>query len=402
MSTRIDDLRPLLEPQERLDRMIQATFRRFGRKVVDLSYANVYDGPDAEVREALQLAAAEDGELCFQYSPYGGRTTARRMIASRLSQEYALPFHLRDAILTPGAMAALNIALRALFGPEDEVLLPVPCWHDYPVYLRNLGIPFRPVRLGPDKHLDLSEIAEAIGPGTRGILLSQPCCPTGVVYSQEELDGLAELLRDSERAFGTEITLISDEVHRHLIWSGRPFHSPLASHPRSLCIYSFGKALALQGQRIGYAAVSPAMPGKDRVRERLERAVRLMGFCTPTDLMQRAVCRLLDFQPRMDALAARQQTVRAALRSQGYDVCEADATFFVYARSPLADDVQFAELMAAQGVLVAPSSLFHEPGYFRLSLTARWPSIVEGLPAFARVMDDISSRARECSSRYCA
>jgi aspartate aminotransferase len=402
MYSPIDDLRPLLEPQERLERLIQATVRRFGRKVVDLSYANVYDGPPAEVRQALQEAAAEEGELCFQYSPYGGRPTVRRRIASRLSADYALAFHFRDVILTPGAMGALNIVLRTLFGPEQEVMLPIPCWHDYPVYLRNLGIPFRTVHLRDDKHLDLPSIAAGIGPRTRAILLSQPCCPTGVVYSREEIAALSDLLAGAERTFGTQIYLISDEVHRELIWSGRPFHSPLASHPRSLCIYSFGKVLALQGQRIGYTAVSPAMPERDRVREGLERAVRLMGLCTPTDLMQRAVCRLLDFQPRLDELAARQETVRAALRSQGYEVCEGDASFFVYARSPLPDDVEFADLMAAQGVLVAPSSIFHEPGYFRLSLTARWASIADGLPAFARAREQVESRSRQCSSRFCA
>lgn len=402
MSKPVDDLRPLLEPQERLDRMIQATFRRFGRKVVDLSYANVYDGPDLEVRLALQLAASDDGDLCFQYTPYGGRTTTRRMIASKLAGEYGLPFHFRDVILTPGAMGALNIVLRTLFGPEDEVLLPTPCWHDYPLYLQNLGIPFRHVSLGEDKHLDLQSIAAGVGARTRGILLSQPCCPTGVVYSKEEIARLSDLLRDAERTFGTEIYLISDEVHRNLIWSGRPFPSPLASYPRSLCIYSFGKALALQGERIGYAAVSPEMPERDRIRQRLERAVRLMGFCTPTDLMQRAVCRLLDFQPRLDVLARRQETVRAELRAHGYDLCDAEATFFVYARSPIPDDVEFAELMAAQGVLVVPSSLFHERGYFRLSLTARWESIAEGLPAFARVIERVESRSRECSSHCSA
>jgi aspartate aminotransferase len=402
MSKPLDDLRPLLEPQEQLDRLLQATFRRFGRKVVDLSYANVYDGPDPEVRRALMLAASEDGELCFQYSPYGGRTTARRMIASKLAGEYGLPFHFRDVVLTPGAMAALNVVLRALFGPEDEVLLPTPCWHDYPLYLRNLGIPFRPVALGEDKHLDLLSIAASVGARTRGILLSQPCCPTGVLYSKEEIAGLCDVLRDAERAFGTHIYLISDEVHRQLVWSGRRFHSPLASYPRSVCIYSFGKALSLQGQRIGYAAVSPEMPEKDRIRQRLERAVRLMGFGTPTDLMQRAVCRLLDFRPRVDVLATRQETVRTALRAQGYDVCPADATFFVYVRSPIPDDAEFAERLASEGVLVAPSSLFHERGYFRLSLTARWESIAEGLPAFARALPRGEGRSRECSTHYSA
>jgi aspartate aminotransferase len=389
MQTAVDSLRPLLEPQERLDQLISATFRRSGRKVVDLSYANVHDGPDAEVRRALVEAAAGRGPLSFQYSPYGGRTGTRRAIAAALTTRFGLPFAYADVVLTPGAMAALNVVLRALFGPDDEVIVLTPCWHDYTLYLRHLGIPVRLVPLGSNKHLDLQTISGAINERTKGLLLSQPCCPTGVLYARQEIERLAALLRESEDRFGTQIYLISDEVHRDLVWSGRTFHSPLSSYPRACSVYSFGKALALQGQRIGYIAVSPLMPDGERIRQMLERCLRFMGFCTPTDLMQRAVCSLLDHRPDLEALATRQDTVRTALRGYGYSVCEADATFFVYVASPLREDVRFAELLADQGVLVVPSSLFNEPGYVRLSLTARSESIAAALPVFEAVLQRV-------------
>lgn len=383
----ITHLQPLLEPQERLDQLIGATIRRFGRKAVDLSYANVYDGPDEDVLRALELSVREDRELAFQYTPYGGRTITRRLIASDLSQEYGLPFTFRDVIMTPGAMAALNVVFRALFGADDEVIVLTPCWHDYPLYLRNLGIPISLVALAKDKHLDLIAIGRALDRRTKGILFSQPCCPTGVLYGRDELEELAKLLREAEARFGTRLYLISDEVHRRLVWSGASFHSPLASYPRSLSIYSFGKALALQGQRIGYVAVSPQMPENHEVRQALERCVRLMGFCTPTNLMQRAICRLLDYRPRLDLLAQQQEAVRAQLVTYGYEVCKADATFFVYAKAPVPDDFKFAASLASFGVLVVPSTLFHESGYFRISLTARSASVATGLPTFARVLE---------------
>lgn len=387
LNASISDLETSLEPQERLDRLIVATLRRFGPRVVDLSYANPYDGPVQEVRRALQLAIMGDGRLALQYTPYGGRTVTRRMIASKLSEENELPFHFRDIIMTPGAMAALNVVLRALFGSNDEVIVLKPCWHDYPLYLRNLGIPISWVARRDDKHFDLAAVRRALGPRTKGILLSQPCCPTGILYSKEEIDGLSELLREAEGKFGTRIYLISDEVHRHVVWSSQSFHSPLLSYPRSLSIYSFGKALALQGQRIGYIAVSPQIPENDEVRRTLERWVRIMGFCTPTALMQHAICGLLDYRPALEVLARNQHAVRSALMGYGYDVCHAEATFFVYVRCPMQDDFRFAELLADHGVLVVPSTLFHESGYIRLSLTARSESIAEGLPAFARVLE---------------
>jgi len=197
MASTIRALEPLLDTQERLDRVIASTFRRFGPRIVDLSYANPYDGPADEVLAILRRVTADCRGLSLQYTPIAGRTPARRAIAARLARQYALPFDFRDIILTAGAMPALNIVARALFGPADEVIVLTPAWQDYPLYLRNLNIPIRRVALSRNKRLDLEAIRCAIGPQTRGILLSQPCCPTGVVYSPEEIAGLAATLTEA-------------------------------------------------------------------------------------------------------------------------------------------------------------------------------------------------------------
>jgi aspartate aminotransferase len=402
MPNTVTALTPFLQPQERLDALRSDAFRRVGPKIVDLSYANPHDGPPADVINVLRRAAGECGGLSLQYTPYGGRTPTRCAVAAGLIREYGLPFHYRDVIMTTGAMSALNIVFRALFGGDDEAIVMAPAWQDYPLYLQNLEIPFRLVPLQADKHLDLDAIARAIGPRTRGVLLSQPCCPTGVLYSQDEVARLATVLSDAEARFGTAIYLISDEVHRHLVWSGHPFHSPLRSYPRSVSIYSFGKALALQGQRIGYVAVSPRMPEHEDVRAACEQCLRLMGFGNPTSLMQHMVCDLVDYRPSLEELADKQALVRETLSGFGYDVCAGQASFYVYVKSPLPDDFTFCELLAARGVLAVPSTLFHESGYFRLSLTARFKAIRAGLPVFDQVLDDgVRSPSRHehtCSS----
>lgn len=385
----IRTLEPLLDPQERLDRLIAATFRRFGPRIVDLSYANPYEGPSEEVLSILARATAESKGLSLQYTPIAGRTSARRAVAARLTRQFDLPFDFRDIVLTAGAMPALNIVSRALFGPADEVIVLTPAWQDYPLYLRNLNIPVRLVPLRSDKHLDLEAIHGAIGPATRGVLFSQPCCPTGVVYSREEIEALAAVLTGAEASFGAPLYIVSDEVHRDMVWSVRPFHSPLQSYARSVSIYSFGKAFAIQGQRIGYIAVSPRMPHLDDVRTTIERCARLMGFGHPTSTMQRAVSDLIGCKPVVAALAGHQVAVRRALTASGYEVCDGDASFYVYVKSPIDDDFRFAELLASRGVLVVPSTLFHDPGYVRLSLTARAQAIAAALPVFAAALDEV-------------
>jgi aspartate aminotransferase len=386
MTNTVRALEPLFEPQERLDRLIAATFRRLGPRLVDLSYANPSDGPAGEVLTVLKRVTEQMRGLSLQYTPCGGRPTTRRAIAAQLNEEYGLPFQPRDIVMTTGAMSALNLVFRALFGREDEVIALTPAWQDYPLYLRNLNIPTTFVPLGEGKRLDVDAIRRAVGPATRGVLFSHPCCPTGVLYSKEEITAVSEVLREAEARYGTSIYWVSDEVHRHLVWGPHAFYSPLLCYPRSLSIYSFGKALALQGQRIGYVAVSPVMDENEEVRTTLERCVRLMGFGNPTSLMQCAVCDLLDYKPAVEPLARKQEYVRRALTGYGYHVCEGGATFYVYVKSPMKDDFRFAELLAAEGVLVVPGTLFQDPGYLRLSLTARFEAIAAGMPAFARVL----------------
>jgi aspartate aminotransferase len=391
MASTVRELEPLFQPLERLDRLIASTFRRFGPRLVDLSYANPSEGPPEEVLSVLRRVTGERAGLSLQYTPTAGRTATRRAVAAQLGQEYGLPFSFRDVIMTSGAMPALNVVFRGLFGEEDEVVVLTPAWQDYSLYLRNLRIPISFVGLRPDKHLDLEAIGRAIGHRTRGVLFSQPCCPTGVVYSEAEITGLSDVLRRAEQRFGTKIHLICDEVHRQMVWGPDRFHSPLLSYDRSLSIYSFGKALSFQGQRIGYIAVSPRLPENEDVRATLERCVRLMGFGHPASLMQCVVCDLLDYKPPVEELARRQARVRGALTGYGFDVCDGSATFYVYVKSPIADDFAFADRLAAQGVLVMPSTLFHDPGYVRLSLTARAEAIDAGLPAFARVREELGT-----------
>src|SRR5688572_607319 len=174
----IKTLEPLLNSQERLERLIAATFRQFGPRMVDLSFANPADGPSDEVLSILARVTAESKGLSLQYTPIAGRTSPRRAVAASLTRQFDLPFDFRDIVLTAGAMPALNIVARALFGPTDEVIILTPAWQDYPLYLQNLHIPIRLVPLRGDKHLDLDAIHAAIGPATRGVLVSQPCCPT--------------------------------------------------------------------------------------------------------------------------------------------------------------------------------------------------------------------------------
>lgn len=381
------ELMALLAAQEDYERRRKVWTQHAGRHLCDLSYANPQEGPTPQVIGAIRDALDSPRELDLQYTPYGGATITRRLVAQEIARTHDAPYRWRDIVMTPGAMAALNIAFRSLKGDTgvDEVIVPTPCWMDYPLYLMQLGL--RPVLVPLDRsalRLDLDRIANALGPSTRAVVISQPANPSGVLYSAGELGTLAALLHDAGERLGTQPWIISDECHRDFVFGDTPFVSPLALYDRTLVVYSFGKALFMQGQRIGYLAVPPRLPDRDALATIYERLCRAMGFCTPTSLMQLAVRKLLSVERDLASVAARRARMTEALEAFGYDVPDSQATFFLYPRSPIGDDVAFAESLASEGVLVLPARLFHDAGRFRIALTVSDAMIDRALTVFER------------------
>jgi aspartate aminotransferase len=364
------DIESFLAPQERYERLRETAQRRTGRDLSDLGYANFYGGPPTPVIESIRESLNNDRALDFQYTPYGGATITRRLVAERLSKSLGLCFGWRSVIMTPGAMGALNILFRALRAEDSigEVIVVVPSWFDYPLYLVNLGLKPVFIPVVPETlRLDMNRIADAISPATRAIILSHPANPTGLIYSPQELSELAGFLAAKSH---NRILLISDECHRDTIFHGCQFRSPAEYYDTTCIVYSFGKVFHIQGQRIGYVAVSPRMPDGAGFARLLERLCRVTGFCTPTALMQLAVRRLLAVEIDSSITERKRDLAVNRLQNAGYDLQPSQATFFLYPRSPIPDDFRFVELLAQRGVLVLPAALFHHSGYFRMALTA--------------------------------
>lgn len=368
----------LLEPLEKFEAIRRAS-ARLGDRLCDLAYANPYQGAQAEALAALRAALDERRMLGLQYTPFGGQTIARRRVADTLRRSHALAFTHRDVVLTPGAMAALQIALRASDASGHEVIIPTPCWLDYPLYVRHVGA--EPVMIPPGRAamLDPEAVAAAVTKRTRAVLLSHPANPTGHNYDHVTLASLATAVSARGNALGATITLIADETHRDFTAPGS-YRSLTAHFDRTIIVYSFGKYHFLQGQRLGYAAVSPLHPECTRIGLELERWTRITGLVAPTALMQQAIPRLLALTYDQDWLCRLRDRLTRRLRAAGYQVAEADATLFVYVGTPTGfDDWEFTRRLAARGVLMLPAPVFHHSGWFRLALTGSEPMIERAL-----------------------
>jgi aspartate aminotransferase len=378
------ELEQLLEPLERFE-AVRRRVVRLGERLCDLSYANPYTGAQQDVRAAIRSALDDERLLDLQYAPFGGQTLARRAVADALRASHELPFAFGDVILTPGAMSALHVALLAAGRSGGEVIFPVPCWLDYPLYARATGLRPVPVPLAPGSfELDVAAIAGAISERTCAVLLSHPANPTGRNYSSADLSALADLIRDAEGRLGCSVTLIADETHRDFTEADE-HRSAARWWDRTVIIYSFGKYHFIQGQRLGYAAISPRHPARTAVAAEMVRWTRVMGIATPTALMQRALPRLLALRHDLGWLTRSRERLVEQLTADGFTVVRPDSTLFVYVETPPGyDDFDFVTRLAEEAVLVLPAPVFHHSGYFRLSLTGSGGMIEAALPVLKR------------------
>jgi aspartate aminotransferase len=378
------ELERLLEPLERFE-AIRRRVVRLGDRLCDLSYANPYAGAQQDVRGAIRDALDDERLLDLQYAPFGGQTLARRAVADALRASHELPFTFSDVVLTPGAMSALHLALLTSARAAGEVIMPVPCWLDHPLYGRATGLRPMPVPLAPETfELDVGAVADAVSERTCAVLLSHPANPTGRNYAPAQLAPLAETLRHAEERLGSEITLIADETHRDFTDAGT-YHSAAGFWDRTLVVYSFGKYHFIQGQRLGYVAVSPRHPARKETSAELVRWTRITGVATPTALMQRAIPRLLALRHDQAWLPRWRRRLVRQLALDGYRVVQPDATLFVYVQTPPGyDDFDFVTELASEGVLVLPAPVFHHTGYFRLSLTGSEEMLEAALPVLKR------------------
>ena len=378
-------LEALLGPLEEFE-TIRRRAVRLGDRLCDLSYANPYEGVAASVRDVLRRGLDRERLLDLQYSPFGGQTLIRRAVADDLTARQGLEHTYQDVVLTPGAMAALHLALRATGAPGDEVVIPVPCWLDYPLYALALGLtPVHVPLSDPEFQLDVAAIEHALTPRTSAVLLSNPSNPAGRSYPAHAFARLAAVLGEAERRWGRRITLVADETHRDFTPAG--LHAYAASEwPATVSVYSFGKYHFIQGQRIGYLAVSPRHPGREGLAGDLVRWARILGFCTPTALMQAAVPELLQLRHDLGPIDRWRRLLTDALTAAGYRVTPADATLFVYVATPDGlDDFEFTRRLAEAGTLVLPAPVFHHRGHFRLSLTGGSRMLEGGIESLRRL-----------------
>ncbi|MGH2356644.1 MAG: aminotransferase class I/II-fold pyridoxal phosphate-dependent enzyme [Candidatus Limnocylindria bacterium] len=317
---------------------------------------------------------------------------AREAVARSLSARTGMAWDPADVAMTNGGFAALAVALRSLLEPGAEAIFLSPPWFFYEMLILAAdAVPIRARLEPPQFDLDLEAIEAAISPRTRAIILNSPHNPSGRVYPPEGLRALAQVLTDASERIGSPIYLISDEPYNRIVFDGRTYHSPAEVYRNTVVTYSYGKTLLAPGMRIGYLAVPPSMPDRERLRDEFFAAQLVTGFAFPNADLQHAIDDLEVLSIDVDAMERRRDRLVAALRQMGYQTTLPEGTFYVMARAPIADDLAFARLLNRHKVLVLPGSIVELPGWFRISLTASDDMVERGLPGFAAAIGEAAS-----------
>jgi aspartate aminotransferase len=355
--------------------------------VFDFSLGNPNVPPPPSVKEKLQeIIQRPDGSI-HSYMPNAGLPATRERLAEYLSREHGVPLTADHVVMTCGAAGALNIVLKALLDPGDEVVVPAPFFVEYGFYAENHGGVLRTVPTQNDFTLDLDALDAAIGLKTKVVLINSPNNPTGQIYDAHSLKSLGEILRRKSRQAGRTIFLVSDEPYRKIVYTDQPVPSIFQAYENALVVTSFSKDLSLPGERIGYAALHPEAQDGQAVMGAMVLANRILGFVNAPALMQWILPELLDESVDVGIYRAKRDRLYGALKDAGYDLIEPPGAFYLFPRSPLTDDVAFVKLLQEENILAVPGSGFGGPGHFRLAYCVDDRTIEGALPGFARALE---------------
>ncbi len=350
--------------------------------VFDLSLGNPVIEPPAEFKNELRRLAEQPMAGMHRYMPNPGYMETRQAVADTLAEETGLPFTGNEIIMTCGAAAAANVVLKTILNPGDEVIILAPYFFEYLYYIDNHDGVAVVVNTTDQFRLDIPAIEQAITPRTRAIIVNSPNNPSGVVYSAEEISGLAQLLDQKQSEHGTEIFLISDEPYKRIIFDGMTFPQLLPAYDNSVIVTSHAKDLALPGERIGFVAINPNHQDKEELAGGFSFCNRTLGFVNAPALMQHVVRGLQGVSIDPDYYQKKRDFMYTALRKMGYDTVKPEGAFYLYPKAPTEDDVVFARDLLQWNVLVVPGRGFGTPGYFRISYCVEdWvlEGAVEGL-----------------------
>ena len=357
--------------------------------VYDFSLGNPNVPAPKEVKEAIfDILEHEDPVKVHGYMNNAGFPETRKAIADSLNRRFGTKFHAENLIMTVGAGSGLNIALKTVLNPGDEVITFAPYFVEYGAYVRNYDGNL--VVVPPDTETfqpNLAEFEKRLTSRTRAVIINTPHNPTGVIYSEETLKKLAAILEKKQKENGSPIFLISDEPYRALAYDGAVVPYVTKYYANTIVGYSYSKSLSLPGERIGYILIPDELEDSENVIAAATIANRVSGAVNAPSLMQLVIARCVDCKCDVGYYERNRNALYGGLKEMGFDCVKPQGAFYLWIKSPVPDEKEFVTKAKEQHILVVPGSSFAGPGYVRASYCVSYETIERSMPAFRKLAE---------------
>lgn len=356
--------------------------------VYDFSLGNPNVPAPAEVKRAIQeILEEEDSLMVHGYMNNAGYEDVRTAVAESLNRRFGTSFHMENILMTVGAAGGMNVLMKTLLNPGDEVLTFAPYFGEYRAYVTNYDGILKEV--SPDTATfqpNLAEFEGMLTPKTKAVIVNTPNNPTGVVYSEETIKKLAAILCAKQKEFGTDIYLISDEPYRELAYDGMEVPYLTKYYDNTIVGYSFSKSLSLPGERIGYLVLPDELSDSQEIIAAAGVANRILGYVNAPSLFQRVIARCLDAKVDVAYYNRNRETLYEGLKKAGLTCIKPEGAFYLFVKSPVEDEKLFCARAKEYNLLLVPGSSFGCSGYVRLAYCVAYETIVNALPKFEELM----------------
>lgn len=378
-------IRAMFEEGNRLAKLYGA------ENVYDFSLGNPNVPAPAEVNEAVKdIVDNEESTFIHGYMSNAGYEDVRQTIAESLNRRFGTHFNHTNIVMTVGAAGGLNTIFKTLLNPGEEVMTFAPFFGEYRNYVSNFG--GKLVVVSPntvDFQPKLDEFEAKITPKTRAVIVNNPNNPTGVVYSEETIKKLAAIMKAKQKEYGTEIFLISDEPYRELAYDGVEVPYLTKYYDNTIVGYSYSKSLSLPGERIGYLVIPDEVTDSETVLSAANVANRILGFVNAPTLQQKVVAKCINEKTDLSFYDRNRETLYNGLLECGFECIKPQGAFYLFVKSPIADEKEFCSIAKKYNLLLVPGSSFACPGYVRLAYCVSYETIVNSLPKFKELAKEM-------------
>ncbi len=352
--------------------------------VYDFSLGNPNVAAPESVKTAIQEILEEENPVILHgYTNNAGYAEVRETVANSLNARFDTAFTASNILMTVGAAGGLNVIFKTLLNPGDEVITFAPFFGEYRNYVSNFDGVL--VEVSPDTATfqpKLEEFAVKITSNTKAVIINSPNNPTGVVYSEETIQAIAQILRDKQAEYGQPIYLISDEPYRELVYDGVEVPYLTKYYDNTIVGYSYSKSLSLPGERIGYLVIPDAVTDSALVIEAATVANRILGFVNAPTLQQKLVAKCIDEQTDVSYYNRNRELLYNSLTEYGFTCIKPEGAFYLFVKSPVENELELVEAAKAQRILLVAGRGFGCPGYVRIAYCVSYETIERALPKF--------------------